>query len=252
MTKQTTRRALLAGTTAALSGLAGCSSITGSESPTDSNPTTAGSESAMGDSAMHPADGETGFGIDLSGNPVMGPSDAPVDVYYWTDFQCPFCKRFEQNTLPKLVENDVTDEKVRFTFLELPNIGEASRPAARMAKCVWRQVRESDPGAYLDWHTAVFDAQEKPNSGWAKTDNLLDITRNVGGVDADSVQSCLQSDRSWAESAVEDDVKAAQQSGITATPAFVLYNSDSDKAGKIVGAQPYDRFETAIEKVEDA
>ncbi|WP_135826083.1 DsbA family protein [Halorussus ruber] len=252
MTKQTTRRALLAGTTAALTGLAGCSSISGLGSQSDSNATTTESESAISDSPMHAASGETGFGIDLSGNPVMGPNDAPVDVYYWTDFQCPFCKRFEQNTLPKLIENHVTEGKIRFAFLEMPNIGEASRPAARMGKCVWRQVRESNPGAYLDWHSSVFDAQAKPNSGWAKQGNLLDITKNVGGVDADAVQSCLQSNRSWAQSAVDDDVKAAQQSGIRATPAFVLYNPESDKAGKIVGAQPYDRFESAIEKVKNA
>ncbi|WP_137287022.1 DsbA family protein [Halorussus salinisoli] len=265
MTEKTTRRTLLSGTAAAaLTGLAGCSSIRGSGSATTSEPktttgskttgsaTTSESKSAMGDSSVHASDAQTGYGIDLSGNPVMGPDDAPVDVYYWTDYQCPFCGRFEENTFPKLVESHVTEGKVRFVMLQLPNIGEASTTAARLDKCVWRQVRDSNPGAYSDWHAAVFDAQEEPDSGWAKTGNLLGIARDVDGVDADAAMSCLENDTEWAKDVVSDDVSAGTDSGISATPGFVLYNRESDKAGKLVGAQPYDRFASAIEKIENA
>lgn len=248
MTKQTSRRTLLTGTAvAALSGLAGCSTIAGSGSETTSD-----SESAMGDPSVRASTAETGYGIDLTGNPVLGPNDAPVDVYYWTDYQCPFCGRFEENAFPKLVENYVVPGELRMVLLQFPNIGAASTTAARLDKCVWRQVRQSNPGAYLDWHTAVFDEQEKPNSGWAEAGTLLDIAERVDGVDAEAAESCLQNDTEWAKSAVEADVTAGTDSEINATPGFVLYNPESDKAGRIVGAQPYERFESAIEKVRTA
>lgn len=121
-----------------------------------------------------------------------------------------------------------------------------------MAKCVWRQVRESDPGAYRRWHVAVFDAQERPDSGWASKENLLDITRSVDGIDASGVESCMRNESEWTESAVDADAEMASKSGISATPGFVLYNTDSDRAGKIVGAQPYERFEESVQKVESA
>ena len=249
MTNQLTRRTLLGVTaTAALSGLAGCSSITGGDAETTDSP----SGSAIADVAVRDSDAKTNYGIDLAGNPVLGSNDAPVDVYYWTDYQCPFCGRFEENTFPKLLENYVAEGSVRFVLLQLPNIGEASTAAARLDKCVWRQVRESNPGAYFDWHAAVFDAQGKPNSGWAGVENLLDIARNVEGVDAEAADACRTNDTEWAKRAIQADVNSGTDSGISATPGFVLYNTESGKAGRITGAQPYDRFESAIEKVEDA
>ncbi|NHN58484.1 MULTISPECIES: DsbA family protein [Halorussus] len=247
MTSQTSRRTLLTGTAAAaLSGLAGCSTLTGSGSGTT---TTA---SALTDTKVRASTAETGYGIDLSANPVLGSSDAPVDVYYWTDYQCPFCGRFEENAFPKLLENHVAAGEIRLVLLQFPNIGEASTTAARLDKCVWRQVKESNPGAYLDWHAAVFDAQEKPNSGWATMPNLIDIGNDIDGLDAEVATDCRKNETEWAKSAVGDDVSAGTDSGISATPGFVLYNTESDKAGRIVGAQPYERFESAIEQVKNA
>jgi len=249
MTSESTRRALLGGTAAAaLSGLAGCSSITGSGTETTSE----SSNSPTSDVSVSASDATTKYGIDLAGNAVVGANDAPVDVYYWTDYQCPFCGRFEKNAFPKLLENHVAEGTVRFVLLQLPNIGEASTTAARLDKCVWRQVSQSNPGAYLDWHAAVFDAQGEPNSGWAKTQNLLEIGESVDGVDIAAANECRKTETEWTKSAIQADVSSATDSGISATPGFVLYNTESGKAGRIVGAQPYDRFESAIRQVRDA
>lgn len=249
MTRQPTRRTLLGATAAAsLSGLAGCSSITGSGAET----TTESSASPMSDVSVSAADATTKYGIDLAGNAVVGSSDAPVDIYYWTDYQCPFCGRFEKNAFPKLLENQVAEGTVRFVLLQLPNIGEASTTAARLDKCVWRQVRQSNPGAYMDWHAAVFDAQGEPNSGWAEIGNLLDIGREVEGVDIEAANECRKNETEWAKSAIQDDTTSATDSGVSATPGFILYNTESGKAGRIVGAQPYDRFESAIAEIRNA
>ncbi|WP_158057171.1 DsbA family protein [Halorussus halophilus] len=260
---------MLSGTAAALAGLAGCSSLTGSPSQETTNSeagpatttvartqasgtATTGGAGNAGDSLLYATDGTTNYGVQMQANPVMGAKDAPVDIYYWSDFQCPFCEKFEQNALPKLTENEVRSGEVRLVFLEFPNIGDASTTAARMSKCVWRQVRESNPAAYKRWHAAVFDAQKKPNSGWASKENLYAITRKVNGVKLDRLRKCLRENRQWASSEIDADVQTARKSGISATPGFVLYNPKSDKAGKIVGAQPYERFQSAIEKVRNA
>jgi len=51
------------------------------------------------------------------------------------------------------------------------------------------------------------------------------------------------------ESAIREDVDRALQLGISGSPAFVLYDRDTDEAGKLVGAQPYERFDEAISAV---
>lgn len=193
----------------------------------------------------------TGFGIDLQGHPIMGSLDAPIDMYYWSDYQCPFCRRFERNAFPKLVENYVHAGAVRVIFIEFPYLSDASMTAAVMDRCVWRTVRDDTPRAYWRWHSTLFDVQGSNNSGWASTEDLLDITSDVDGVDASAVESCTNTHRTEIEASIHSEMDRATQFGIRGTPAFILYNRAEDVAGKLVGAQPYDRFDEAITQVQN-
>ena len=214
---------------------------------------TLGSDTSSTVSAeMHATNGTGAFDIELGGRPVMGALDAPVSIYYWSEYQCPFCERFESDTLPKLIENHVSTGDVRVIFIEFPYIGKNSMTAAVMNECVWRQVKGSNPNAYWRWHSAVFDAQGKENSGWASKANLLDITRDVEGVSADDVEQCMSQNRHSIEKNIEADSQQARSLGISGTPGFIVYNRQSEKGGKIVGAQPYDRFESAIQQVKSS
>ena len=243
------RRAFLAGATGSLAALAGCTSSLPSF---DDGTTNGGGTTTTGESLLYASDETTKYGIDLAGNPLMGSSDAPVDVYYWSDYQCPFCAKFERETMPKLVKNYVRPGDLRVVVLDNPYLGKASDRAARMAKCVWRTVREDDPGAFRRWHSTMFDEQGKENSGWASEENLRDITASVNGVDGDAVETCLSENAKAVKSSIDDDVAAASQSGIRGTPAFMFYNPAANVSGKLVGAQPYDLFEKAIRKMKNA
>lgn len=198
---------------------------------------------------FHASSQSTGVDIDLTGHPIMGTPDAPLDMYYWSDYQCPFCRRFERNTLPEVIEEHVGTGTVRIVFIEYPYLSEASMTAAVMDRCVWRQVRDDRPSRYWPWHSAVFEAQGEKNSGWASRTNLLDITRQVEGVDAAAVDACLWDRGSDIESEIRADVERAAALGIRGSPAFVLYDRSTGAAGKLVGAQPPERFDAAIARV---
>ncbi|MFB6156183.1 MAG: DsbA family protein [Haloferacaceae archaeon] len=190
--------------------------------------------------------------MDLADNPLMGASDADVVVYYWSDYQCPFCRRFEDETLPKVIENYVAPGTLRIVFLQFPYIGDASTTAARASKCVWRQVRDSNPDAFWNWHTTVFENQGDERSGWASRENLLEFAGEADGVDADAVGSCLDEDGQWPARAVQDDFGAGRQFGLKGTPGFVFRNPQTEVLGRMMGAQPYDRFAGAIEKMKQS
>jgi protein-disulfide isomerase len=196
--------------------------------------------------------GDQSVSADLSGNPVAGPTDAPVTIFYWSDFQCPFCHRFETETLPKLVENYVAPGRVRLAFFQFPYIGDDSHTAARMSKCVLRQVADETPEAYWNWHRTVFENQGKERSGWASRENLLDLTRSVRGVDAAAVETCLSRDGEAVARSVRADRRLGERFGVRGTPGFLFYNPESGGKGRITGAQPYERFETAIRRVREA
>ncbi|MFC7192329.1 DsbA family protein [Halocatena marina] len=200
---------------------------------------------------MYSATGTGAFDIELTGHPIMGKHDVPVDLYYWSEYQCPFCAQFNTETLPQIIRNFVTPGDVRVIFIEFPYLGKDSMTAAVMDQCVWRTVNESNPQAYWQWHSAVFEAQEEKNSGWASKANLLDISQEIDGVSADSIERCMSTDRQAIETAIESDSQRARSIGISGTPGFVLYNRQSKKAGKLVGAQPYGRFKSAIQQVKN-
>ncbi|QLG48373.1 DsbA family protein [Natrinema halophilum] len=199
---------------------------------------------------FHSSDEPSALGVELREKPIMGSPDAPLELYYWTDFQCPFCERFERETLPELVRNHVRPGTVRIVFISLPYFGADSMTAAVAGKCVWDQVRRSEPTAYWDWHTAIFDEQGEKNSGWASAENLVEYTHSVSGVDAAALETCLEERRSELEARIDADAERARSGGISSTPTFVVFDRDLESGTSLVGAQPIERFDEAIDRYE--
>lgn len=243
--RRRTLEALGATATTALAGCLGSGQLLSNGG--ESSQSGSGGASGTGESSpFHPVRETTGFDVDLAGRPVAGVDDAPVDIYYWGDFQCPFCKRFEDETLPKLLDQYVRTGKVRIAFLEMPVFGPASVTAARASRCVWRLVRDARPGAYKSWHDAVFAQQEKPQSGWLTESVLDEATRSVD-LGPGQVDACLSDHGSDVDAMLRRSVRKGKRSAITATPGFVLFDRDAETKTTLVGAQPYPRFESELE-----
>jgi len=82
--------------------------------------------------------------------------------------------------------------------------------------------------------------------------NLLEYTRSVDGVDADSLESCLDDRRSALEDEIDADSEQARSFGVRGTPTFAVFDPDSESVGTLVGAQPIERFDEAIERIKEA
>jgi protein-disulfide isomerase len=244
----TTRRAIIGGSAVLFSG--GGIAYAATNLGTDAAASADATDSA--DVSFYASDETAAFDIDLSGKPIMGSPDAPLTIFYWTDFLCPFCAKFEQETFPKLVENYVKPGDVRVVFIEFPNIGKQSMPTAVMSRCVWRQVREDRPSVYWDWHSAVMDAQGQEGTDWATRAKLTSLTRDIEGVDVGAVETCMQDRGAELKRELEANVEQARRLDVPGTPGFVIYNRESNDAGKLVGAYPYPEFEKSIERVRDA
>ena len=180
---------------------------------------------------------------------AAGDPDAPVDLYYWTDYLCPFCAQFDQETLPAVGRNHVDTGEVRLVALSYPNIGEYSMPAAVWSRCVWSQVAADDPAAFWRWHASVFEAQPESGTDWADEETFTRITEETEGVPLGAVDDCRTSRTEEIRESMDPNVAVAQSSRIRGTPGFVLYNRETETAGKLVGAHPYENFADAIEQV---
>jgi len=86
--------------------------------------------------------------VSLDDDPVKGDPNAPVTVVEYSDFQCPFCKRFYQQTLPQLEKNYIETGKVKFVYKDFPldSIHPNARPAHIAAECADEQ------GKFWEYH----------------------------------------------------------------------------------------------------
>jgi protein-disulfide isomerase len=49
-----------------------------------------------------------------------GSAKAPITVYEMSDFQCPYCRRFAQETFPTIERSYIATGKVRWIFINYP------------------------------------------------------------------------------------------------------------------------------------
>lgn len=197
-------------------------------------------------------DSEVTVSFETDGEPVLGEENAPVTIAYWGDYQCPFCKRFEQNTFPQLKENYIESGKVRFVFKDFQFLGEDSTTSGIASECVWKQVGDSNSEAYWNWHASMFDNQDEENSkGWGNKQDIISMTEGVSGVNADQLSSCMENNQQKFQDEIEKDRREGRSVGITGTPGFVIYKTGSNSGQQLTGAQPFSRFESVISRVQN-
>lgn len=160
-------------------------------------------------------------GIPQKGN-VLGDPKAPVRVIEFADLQCPFCRDYSLNTMPRLVQDYVRPGKVRMEFQSLAFIGEDSVRAARVAQAAAQQDKLWN---FVD--TTYFN-QGKENSGWATDAKLKRIAGAVPGLDAD--RAFAARDGAAVTNALKSAQALATSAGIQSTPTFLVGRGTQLKA----------------------
>jgi protein-disulfide isomerase len=184
--------------------------------------------------------------IDISGAPALGPDDAVVTLVEFSDYECPFCIRHFQQTMPQIQANFINTGRIRYVFRDYP-IDEL-HPQAIRAHEVARCALEQDPGKYWNLHRTLFSA---PGT---HTKDTLDARARDAGLDTEALQSCVASGRVTA--GIRAGAKQAESLGADGTPAFFVGLRDRDTnevrvLQSIKGAHPYTTFAQAIERALD-
>lgn len=167
---------------------------------------------------------------------ALGRDDAPVTVVEFTDYQCPFCRRFETDTFAQLKKDYIDTGKVRFVSRDLPLDFHPNAPAAAMAaRCAGEQHKfwEMRDAMMLDTATDL------------GPDSILKYGQKTN-LDMTAFGGCLK-DKKYT-SAIQKDAADAGALGISGTPSFVIGKTAKDEiAGiRIVGAVPFAVFDSTI------
>ncbi|MBX2996952.1 MAG: thioredoxin domain-containing protein [Caldilineaceae bacterium] len=183
-------------------------------------------------------------GFTAEGFPYRGNPDAPITVYEFSDYECPFCARHVIQTEPALKDNYVAEGDVRFVFRDFPleTLHPNAIPAAVAANC----VAEQGIVHYWQMHRLLFRAQQEWSRS-ANPDSVFARLAEEAGADPDLYAACLAETADVKEAAVRESVAEAQSLGFSGTPSFVFVNEESGEAFRLVGAQPYNIFSDYID-----
>src|SRR5215208_7593355 len=176
-----------------------------------------------------------------SNDNAMGATDAPIKIEEFSDFQCPYCERFHENTEPLLGQYYIDTGKVQFTYRSMGNwvsgnIGGTkteSQDAALAAYCAGEQNK------FWEMHAALFGNVLGEDAGSFTDKRITEIAKLIDGLDTDQFNSCYDSGKY--KDRVQQDLKDGQAAGISGTPGFILtyvVNGET-KTKSIDGAQPF-------------
>jgi protein-disulfide isomerase len=167
----------------------------------------------------------------------MGRDDAPVTVVEFTDYQCPFCRKYHTESFAELKKNYIDTGKVRFVSRDLPL--DFHPNAQRAAEAAWCAGEQNKYWELRDTMIAnSSDLSKEAIAKYAQT-NALDLA---------SFQACADAEKYKAE--IQKGVADAGTVGISATPSFVIGKTAADAidGDRVVGAVPESVFENEIQK----
>lgn len=170
--------------------------------------------------------------IEKRGAASRGNPNAAVTIVEFSDYQCPFCKRFFDETYLKILKQ--YGEKVYYVFRDYPLAShQHAQKAAEAARCA------EDQGKYWQYHDLLFEKREEWGDKQEISADLTNYAKGLG-LALDEFSSCLSSGRY--KEAVQDDFALGQKVGVSGTPTFFINGK------MLVGAQPFENFKALIEE----
>ena len=190
--------------------------------------TNASSQSVVEAPVQTEAPGYVRYDIPAEGFPSLGPRDAPIVMVEFSDFQCPFCKRFHDETLQPLLA--AFPGKIRFVYRHLPltSIHSEAFPSAEASMCA------NEQNSFWQYHDKLFENQDKLGR-----ELYLQLASELG-LDNAAFEDCLNSQKY--KDVVQKDLDFAINLGVSSTPTFFINGL------AVVGAQPLDVFKQVIDK----
>ena len=160
--------------------------------------------------------------VSIDDDPVKGNPDAPVTIVEFSDFQCPFCKRFFDQTLPLLEQDYIDTGKVKLVYRDFPieKIHPNAVAAHLAAECA------DDQGSFWEYHDVLFGKQGQ----WANLglqDALVKFQQFSLdlGLDSEKFDDCFLTLAFLDE--IKQDYFDAVGYGADGTPTFFIGNDQN-------------------------
>lgn len=192
-----------------------------------------------------PTEDTTPKQVSVDDDAVMGEKNAKVTLIEFSDYECPFCKRYFDDTYEQVKKEYVDTGKIKYVYrdLALSFHDPLATLEAVAANCARAQ---GDDTIYFQYHDEVFKKTKSNGNGLTEAD--LDTIALDLGLDVASFSVCVKDENNKEE--VRKDVADAGAVGATGTPTFFIGKSTDNgiiTGTKLVGAQPFSEFKRVID-----
>jgi len=168
------------------------------------------------------------YDVPVDDDPFYGPENAAITIIEFSDYECPFCRKWHAEVYQRLL--DTYPGQIRFVFRDFPltSIHANAFSAAEAANCA------GDQGLYWPYHDQLFSMQ----LGLGK--QAYQQYAEQLGLDMDTFNACLDDGKYKAE--IQADFEFAAQLGVRSTPTFFINGI------ALVGAQSFEVFQQVIDQ----
>lgn len=170
---------------------------------------------------------------------ILGNKNAKAILVEYSDFECPFCKRFH-STMQEVMKE--YGDKVAWVYRQYPlGFHANAQKESEASECA---ADQGGNDAFWKYTNAIYDRTTSNGTGFA-LDALVPLASELG-LNGDTFKQCLDSGK-FAQK-VKDDMAGGAKAGIQGTPGTIIIGANG-KREFIGGALPIDQIKPLIDSV---
>ena len=179
--------------------------------------------------------------VDLKRDHIRGNPNAPITIIEYSDYECPFCKRFHP-TVIKLLENNA--QKLRWVYRHFP-LGFHDPGATKQAEATECIAELGGNEAFWVYSDLIYKRTRSNGKGFP-IKNLKPLAEEIG-VDGGKFEKCLNTGKYTNK--VKEDMENGKKNGVTGTPAAFILNAKGDMRF-ISGALPLAQIQSLVDELD--
>ncbi len=145
----------------------------------------------------------------------IGNPDAPVTVIVYTDFQCYWCRKFEENDLPRIIEDYVKTGKIFIQFRDFP--------LSLIHKYAFKSAEYADCAALYGKYMPARSLLYKYQKDWSVMGDLYYFfkTRAKGVINLGKEEACVKS--GLPRKLIKSNMSSGMNAKVSGTPTLFIY-----------------------------
>jgi protein-disulfide isomerase len=164
---------------------------------------------------------------------IEGDANAKTWLIIASDFQCPFCKQWHDESYKAVYDEYVRPGKIKVAYVNFPlQQHQNAMPTAEAAMCAAAQ------GKFWPYHEALFATQKQ----WESLPTaalVLDSIAGAVGLDKTAWKQCVDSGK--LKPLIQADRDRSAAAGVQSTPSFII----GDRV--MLGVQPIETLRAALD-----